>query len=366
MTGMLLNALLAFLPVLTFLLILVLMDSFKLASPSLVARCLISGVLAALVCEPLYVVVAAHGVNATILSRYVAPVTEETAKALFVGWLIARRRVGFPVDAAQVGFAAGAGFALVENLQYLRVFSEASLVLWSVRGFGTAMLHGAATAIFAMLAQTASDRRPDQLWSVFAPAWAAAVVIHGVYNHVPLPPMAMTTLLLMTLPLLVLAVFQRSEQATRDWVGAGLDLDVELLSVFSSEDFVHTKFSDYLLELRQRFPGPVVADMLCLLRIELELSVQVKAMLMVRELGGAVPLHDDTQRALDERSYLRKSIGPTGLLALQPVQVTSHRDDWHRHVLAGERKLRFVRGGSRIAGAIRRRLGLASRRSARS
>jgi hypothetical protein len=33
--------------------------------------------------------------------------------------------------------------------------------------------------------------------------------------------------------------------------------------------------------------------------------------------------------------YLRSSIGTTGLLALHPVQVTSHRDDWHRYLLVG-------------------------------
>ena len=362
MTGMLLNTALAFLPVLMFLLILVVMDSFKLARPSLIAKCLVSGVAAALVCDAVYRVLAADGTSALTLSRYVAPVTEETTKALFIGWLVAKRRVGFPVDAAQIGFAAGTGFAVVENLQYLQVFSDASIFLWCVRGLGTAMLHGATTAIFAMISHTAADRRPDRLLSVFVPGWVAAVVVHGVYNQVPLPPMAMTALLLVTLPLLVLAVFQRSERATRDWLGAGLDLDVELLNLFSSEDFVHTRFADYLRELRQRFPGPVVVDMLCLLRIELELSVQVKAMLMVRDLGGNVPVHEDTQRAFDELSYLRKAIGPTGLLALQPVQVTSHRDEWHRHVLAGERAMRFMPDLSRIASALRHGLGATRRR----
>ena len=222
----------------------------------------------------------------------------------------------------------------------VRVFSDASILLWCVRGFGTAMLHGAATAIFAMLAQTAADRRPDRIWSVFVPGWAAAVLVHGVYNHVPLPPMAMTALLLLTLPLLVLAVFQRSEHATRDWVSAGLDLDVELLNVFSSEDFVHTRFSDYLLELKQRFPGPVVADMLCLLRIELELSVQAKAMLMAREAGLEVPVDADLPSALAELAYLEKAIGRTGLLALKPLQVTSHRDDWHKFLLTQARTAR--------------------------
>jgi protease PrsW len=351
---MALNTVLAFLPVLVFLAILVVMDSFKLARPSVIARCILWGIAAAVMCEAIYRALSEAPLSAAVLSRYVAPLTEETVKALFVARLIAKRRVGFPVDAAQVGFAAGAGFALVENLQYLRVLSDASILLWCVRGFGTAMLHGAATAIFAMISQTAADRHPERALAVFLPGWLAAVAVHSVYNHVPLPPMAMTALLLLTLPLLVLVVFQRSEHATRDWIGAGLDLDFELLHLFSSDDFAHTRLSDYLRELRQRFPGPVVADMLCLLRIELELSVQVKAMLMARDLGAIVPVHDDTRRALEERDYLRSVIGATGLLALQPVQMTSHRDEWHRHMLVGEHSGQLLPRLSQLGRTIRR------------
>jgi hypothetical protein len=79
----------------------------------------------------------------------------------------------------------------------------------------------------------------------------------------------------------------------------------------------------------------VVADMLCLLRVELELSVQAKAAVMVREAGVILPVHDDARHALEEVQYLRASIGRTGILALQPFGVTSHRDDWHRYLLAG-------------------------------
>jgi hypothetical protein len=152
---------------------------------------------------------------------------------------------------------------------------------------------------------------------------------------VPLPPVAMTALLLVALPAIVLFVFQRSEAVTRDWVSAGLDLDLMMLDVFSSETFSHTKFGHYLQELRDRFPGPVVADMLCLLRVELELSVQAKAAVMVREAGVILPVHDDARHALAEVQYLRSSIGTTGVLALQPFGVTSHRDAWHRNLLVG-------------------------------
>ena len=333
---MLLNVVVAFVPVVLFLLLLVLMDSFKLARPSAIAKAMAWGMVAALICDALYrVLTPLLPLSAAAFSRYIAPLTEETAKAAFVVYLIRRRRIGFAVDAAQLGFAVGTGFALVENLQYLRVLGNAGVVLWLVRGLGTAMLHGAVIAIFAMLAQTASDRYPNKIARVFVPAWLAAVAIHSGFNHVPLPPVAMTALLLVALPALVLLVFQRSEAATRDWVGAGLDLDLVMLDVFTSQGFSHTKFGRYLEELRDRFPGPVVADMLCLLRVELELSVQAKAAVMVREAGVILPVHDDARHALDEVQYLRASIGTTGILALQPFGLTSHRDDWHRYLLAG-------------------------------
>jgi hypothetical protein len=161
--------------------------------------------------------------------------------------------------------------------------------------------------------------------------------------------------LLLALPLVVLWVFARSEQATREWVGAGLDLDLMLHETFSSDTLGYTKFGTYLQELRQRFPGPVVADMLCLLRVELELSIQAKAVLLAREAGVTMPVHPDARSAVAEIRYLRSSIGPTGLLALHPIQVTSHRDNWHRYVLIGSDSTRSR--WSRFLPAWRRRAG---------
>jgi protease PrsW len=277
--------------------------------------------------------VQAHHVPAGLLTRYVAPVTEETAKALLIAVLISSARVGFLVDAAVQGFAVGTGFALVENLTYLRSLPDATVTLWIVRGLGTAVLQGATTAIFAMLSKTLADRRRDRIVLAFVPGWIAAMAIHSLFNHRLLPAVAQTLMLLIVLPLLVLWVFARSERATREWVGGGLDIDVELLDLVASESFAVTHFGRYLQTLRAHMPGQVVADMFCLLRLELELSVQAKAMLLAREAGLEVPVDADLEACLEERRYLQESIGKLGLLALKPLQVTSHRDDWHRHVL---------------------------------
>jgi RsiW-degrading membrane proteinase PrsW (M82 family) len=329
------NLAVALVPVLLFVVGLHLMDSFKLVHRSAVLTALIIGAGVALVCAQLHEwLEPAVGLSPAAFSRYIAPVTEETLKAAFLGLLIARRRVGFLVDAAVQGFAVGAGFALVENLTYLAALGDAPLLLWVVRGLGTAMLHGATTTIFAIVARTFADRHPDHMLLAAGPGLVAAVVIHSAFNHLPLPPVAMTLLLLIALPFLVLLVFHRGEAATRDWVVAGLDLDVELLQLVASDAFGYTRFGQYLQRLREQFGGPVVLDMFCLLRLQLELSVQAKAMLMAREAGLDVPLDEDLPSTLAELEYLEKAIGPTGLLALKPLQVTSHRDDWHRFLLA--------------------------------
>jgi protease PrsW len=335
---MLVNDLVALLPVLLFLAGLVAMDSFKLARPRTITAALAAGLLAALASDVVFGLLAPTlPISSSSFSRYVAPLVEESAKAVFVIYVVARRRIGFPVDAGQIGFAVGAGFAVTENAQYLRTMVDAPVVLWLVRGLGTAVMHGATTAIFAMLSKMSSDQHPHRTAAPFLPGWAAAVALHSLFNHLPLPPVAMTLVIVAVLPPLVLVVYQRSERATHEWVGAGLDLDLELLQLVGSEDFTHTRMGEYLQQLRNRFPGPVVADMLCLLRVELELAVQAKAMLLAREAGLVVPVHQDAASALAERSYLRRSIGRTGLLALKPLNVTTHRDDWHEHLLAPRR-----------------------------
>src|SRR5262245_60436044 len=94
-----------------------------------------------------------------------------------------------------------------------------------------------------------------------------------------------------------------------EWIGAGLDLDVDLLQLIGSDVFEATRMGQYLRELRKRLPGVVVANMFCLLRVELELAVQAKAMLMAREAGLHVAPDADFEALVAEHEYLQRSIG---------------------------------------------------------
>lgn len=327
-----LNAAVALVPVLVFLVVLVSMDSFKLVPFRTVVRLIVLGAAAALAGGFLHGWLLDRGwVSDKTLSHYVAPVTEELLKAIPVIYLVVRKRVGFLVDAAILGFAVGAGFALVENVEYLRALGQGSVFLWIVRGFGTAVLHGGTTSIFAVIAKRLEDSRAGVV--SLLPGLAAAIAIHGLFNQFILPPIVATLVLFVTLPAILVGVFAISERSTREWLGAGFDSDVEMLQDTLSRDVADTRVGQYILSLRSRFEGPVVADMLCLIRIQIELSLRAKGMLMSREAGLPIGPGEDLHANLNELRYLERSIGRTGLLALKPILPTSSRDLWQIHML---------------------------------
>jgi len=146
-------------------------------------------------------------------------------------------------------------------------------------------------------------------------------------------PLLAAGVILIGLPFLVVAVFERSERATREWLGVGLDSDLELFESIAPGQALQTRLGEYLRSLKARFPGEVVADMLCLLRIQAELAIRAKGLLLAREAGLEVPVGDDVRANLLELRYLEKSIGRTGLLALKPVLRESARDTWQVYFL---------------------------------
>jgi RsiW-degrading membrane proteinase PrsW (M82 family) len=329
-----LNILTSLLPVLVFLVALVFLDSFKLVSLRAVLQAILAGALVAAACYFLSgFLLDTLPVSNLQYKRYIAPTLEELLKSLYVVFLIRSMRTGFIVDAAIYAFAVGAGFALVENAYYLRELESGSLVTWVVRGFGTAIMHGSTMAIFGILAKGTSDRHGTMSPVVFLPGLLVAIVIHSLYNHFLVNPMASAALLLAVLPFLVIFVFDRSERATRSWLGVGFDSDVELLEIIHTGEVTETHIGQYLESLKHAFPGEVVGDMLCMLQIHLELSIRAKGVLMAREAGIRLPVDEAVKANLEELKYLEKSVGKTGKMAMTPFLNMTSRDLWQLYML---------------------------------
>ena len=327
-----------FLPVLVFLGVLVFFDTFRLVRPRRIGYALLVGAACGAV---------TFIVNSSIMSLlqwevftfaiFVAPVVEEILKGLYLWWLVKTGRAGFMVDAAILGFATGAGFAMAENLYYLDSLPDAPLIVWIIRGFGTAIMHGAATAIFAILMRSISDQRRPGSPAVWLPGLVLAIVFHAAFNRFMIWPIPTTIVMLLVLPGVLAIVFKAGEKRLRHWLGVGFDHDTELLALIRDGEVSQTPLGRYLMSLRGSFRPDTVTDMLCLLRLQAELSIRAKGILVLKEHGLEPRPDPEIQEKLAEVRWLEQSVGRTGLLAMRPICRWRDANLWQRHLLESEK-----------------------------
>jgi RsiW-degrading membrane proteinase PrsW (M82 family) len=321
-------------PVFIFLLALIYLDSYKLVRLRSVLVAIVFGGFVALVALFVNSRVAGYlPLDVIFYTRYISPVIEEILKSVYLIYLIRSNRVGFMVDAAIYGFAIGAGFAFAENIYYLQSLQTTNLLVWIVRGFGTAIMHGGTTAIVGIVSKNISDRHSSENPVIYLPGLGIAIAIHSIFNHFVLPPLLSTLSLLVALPLIIVAVFAQSERATRSWLSLGFDTDTELLEIITTGELSETPVGIYLQSLKSSFPGEVVADMLCYLQLHLELALRAKGILLMRETGFQVNPDPELKEKINELKYLEKSIGRTGRLAMLPFLQTSSRDLWQLYMV---------------------------------
>jgi len=324
------------LPVLTFLAVLLYFDSYKLVRLRLVLAIVACGAAVAAVSYTLNALaIAMLDIDIASYARTVAPPIEELLKGVVVIVLIRTHRIGFPVDAAICGFAVGSGFAMVENLYFLRAIPDAGMATWIVRGFGTAFMHGGVTAIFSIITLVLRERGARMRTISMLLAFVLAVALHMGYNHLSAWPHVAAICSLLLLAPLLYVVFGYSERVVGNWLGRGFDADAEMLDLINSGELSTSPVGKYLTKLKLRFRGPVVADLLCYLRVYTELALRAKGVLMMRESGFDLPMDEATEAKFSELRYLEASIGKTGLRALKPMRHISDKELWQLNMLRG-------------------------------
>jgi RsiW-degrading membrane proteinase PrsW (M82 family) len=116
--------------------------------------------------------------------RYSAPIIEEILKGLILWYLISRPRFTYFVEGAVYGFAAGIGFAIIENFQYIQNAQAGGLVLALSRVISTNLMHAAATSILGIfLGQARFERTWLRRMSVGLLGLAIAMLLHVGFNN---------------------------------------------------------------------------------------------------------------------------------------------------------------------------------------
>ena len=143
-----------------------------------------------------------------------------------------------------------------------------------------------------------------------------------------MPPITTAIITILSLPVIYYVIFNKSEEFTRSWLGVGLDNDMELLKLLMAGNISETRVGKYISTIQNSFQPLVVGDIICYLRIYLELSVKAKGLLILKDSG--IELEPDTSTIVQfkELEYLETQIGKTGKLAIQPLLNLKDTDLW--------------------------------------
>ncbi|HVZ69408.1 MAG TPA: PrsW family glutamic-type intramembrane protease [Rhizomicrobium sp.] len=334
---LLLQAPIALIPVLALFGTLLYFDSFDLVSVREVAMTITAGIALCL---------ASLGVNALLIewsnldfahySQFVAPFVEETLKAIALIYLFSRNRIGFVIDAAIMGFAVGTGFALVENIYLLYAFPQANLGVWIIRGFGTAIMHGGATALFGMIAQILIERNLRPIAVAYLPALLAAALLHAAFNILGSSPLIATAFLLVACPLSLVLMFTRSEHAVHDWLLSDYENHQHLLETIKSGEFQHEEGGRLFLALAGKFSQDRLSDMFAYMRIHTELVLRSERISLGRESGEEIAVTAQDVERFRELHRLERRIGKTALMTIRRHLHFSRRELWELNELEGE------------------------------
>ncbi len=327
------NTSLSILPVFCFLTFLLLMDSFNLVSVKKVVVTIFFGVLVAGAAYLINIYLQQTiSFNNSEYSDFIAPFVEEILKSLPLFYLLKRNKIGFSLDASIIGFSIGAGFSLVENIYYSFIITNSNVLIWIIRGFGTAIMHGGNTAIVFAIFYFLREYKKSYLLSYLL-ALIVPILIHSLFNQFLLNPIVSTLLVLILIPLVLIVIFELNSIKIRKWIETEFDSDIALLKMINSGNFSETNIGRYIISIKEKLSKEQVFDMIVFIRLYLELSIKAKANLMMKE-NGLEPIKDEEiVNKLKEFQFLRKSIGKTAFMLLSPIFKIKGKDIWKLNLL---------------------------------
>ena len=311
------------------------LDVFKLMSVWEMIGCLLLGMVAALIAWPLAgQMLDTLPMGYSFYSRIVAPWIEEALKGAALALLFFTNRIGFKLDAIICGFAIGAGFSVIENIFYLARFPELTTAVWLVRGLGTAVMHGATTAILAIVAHELCERALRKQGGqgfnplLLIPGYVIASLVHLAFNQFPDHPTEVMIVTFVLAPIVLIGLMRLGEGETQQWLAEESEGHRRWLEDWRKGGFPGDPSGQRIAALAGR-SKPGEAELIrdyCLLKTELVLTAEEELLDRDRVLEEG-----ETERlraAFARLEQTRKSLGRSGYAALRSLLPFSRNDEW--------------------------------------
>lgn len=254
-------------------------------------------------------------VNAKLLTwdsviRFEAPIVEEIFKGLILFYLVQRPQFTYSVDGAVYGFAAGIGFAVAENIEYVTSDPNIAMAVALQRVFSTNLIHASSSAIIGIALGMFRLEKSRSRWLFFLGGVILAISQHMLFNNM----VELGTYLVVAVGAgfigagFIYLAMQRGRKQAHTWIKEKLGMadrvtEGEARIVNRLEDL-----DEILQPVYQRF-GPERTDLVeKFLRIQARLGIKRKTLdSLDGHLRQAVEVEMDKMRA--EMEEIRTSLG---------------------------------------------------------
>lgn len=312
--------LISLLPIAVYLLIIKAMDGFSLASWQKLGLYCLWGIATCFISLGLSKFIKSD-------SAWVFPFIEELLKGLPLVIALLRRKSAFFAESLIYGTAIGAGFALIENTLYVCFNPDFLMGDAIIRGFSTALLHMGCTSILATTAlvasRLASGKPKPFLYLLTLLSLLPSFALHYVYNLFLLPEYVQMLLTVVIMFVFFIGTYEIDGRLIHNWLDMCVTNDIQLLKAIREGHLTQSAAGEYLMQIKDKFKPLVFFDICCYLGLYLELTIAAKSRMILNEAGMDIPIpeeeHEKNMQKIQELEALKKNIGPTGLMVLNPI-----------------------------------------------
>jgi RsiW-degrading membrane proteinase PrsW (M82 family) len=327
---------LALIPVLVLLAVFDWLDAFELVNFREISILLFLGGIAALLSWPVSGrLLDTLPIGFSFYSRFMAPWIEEFIKGLAIVALFKMNRIGYKLDAVIAGFAIGAGFSVVENIIYLLRFPDYGPGTWLVRGFGTAVMHGATLAVMAAIAHEFAERETREaasdfdfhLWW-FVPGYLVAVALHMAFNQFPDRPLIAMLGAIIVAPLVLIGIFHFGTREAERWLVAEMAEHRAALDALRGGRWPDGPAGQKIAALAGRLDAEGAKRVRRYWELQTWLVAEAEETLMEEATGDAEFNPQEVRAAFAEIDGLKRALGRSTFTALQALLPFSRNDQW--------------------------------------
>lgn len=268
---------------------------------------------------------AAKRIDMSSAALNVAPLLEETLKAVVLLYLVRRPGFTYFVDGAIYGFAVGIGFAVFENYLYIFQNLDAGISAALGRVLSTNLMHAGAGAIVGVaLGRSRFQRFSGRVLHLFG-GLLLAVLLHAAFNHLVTRSGGSALLLyaiavgLSALAFTALTI-RHGLAAEKSWIAETLGRGDRITAAEVSAT-AHLQSAASLLEpMAQLFGEEKAAQIEGLLRLQAQLGILRKTQVRAQQDPDAyAALSQQIQLKQQEMEDARRAIGAYTMLSLRTL-----------------------------------------------